>query len=108
MAGWGAQLMPLMQELTGDAVSTRLGEMVQQSAQLRDWLDAQPDAFEADARWGGGGVMDLDKWAQLPPMVRTDQLNKLISGDTRDTRVTLDTLLCDTCERSTAYCMTHV
>ncbi|KAK3273431.1 hypothetical protein CYMTET_18327 [Cymbomonas tetramitiformis] len=75
------QLIPLLQELANGALAARLDEMTDQSVQLREWLDQQPEVFQQDAA-NREPYLDIAQWLGLPRLVQSDQLNRFITGVT--------------------------
>ena len=80
-----AELVPVLRELTDGSLESRVEDIVQQSASLRRWLDAQPSSI-VDAGAGvddlAHGEVDVAAWSNLPELAQEDQLFEYVRRST--------------------------
>jgi len=77
------ELVPLLEELTNNGLSDRLGSLEGQSRQLRVWLEDEATAFEerhlTASVSDGVALLPVEPWLELPSPVRTEVLHRLIA-----------------------------
>ena len=71
------ELVPLLQELSGGSIKSRIDDLVRQSRLVHEMLTAVSPPETTSPSGSGGPSLDLTWWRQQPELVREDQLHRL-------------------------------
>ena len=71
------ELVPLLQELSGGSIKSRIDDLVRQSRLVHEMLTAVSPPETLSSLGSGGPSLDLTWWRKQPELVREDQLHRL-------------------------------